>query len=139
MKRRQFITLLGGAAAAWPRAARAQERDQFRHVGVLMATTETDADGQSRWNVFRKRVNELGWIEDRNLRFDIRWAGGNVERFREYAAALALAKPDVILADATPSTAALYARHVPYRSYLYGYPIRLVRVSSRTWHGLMAT
>ena len=103
-----------------------------------MATTETDADGQSRWNVFRKRVNELGWIEDRNLRFDIRWAGGNVERFREYAAALALAKPDVIWLMQLLPPQRYYARHVPYRSYLYGYPIRLVRVSLRTWHGLMA-
>jgi len=130
MRRRQFLTLLGGAAAGWPLAAGAQERDQFRHVGVLMATTETDADGQSRWNVFRKRVNELGWIEDRNLRFDIRWAGGNVERFREYAAALALAKPDVILADATPSTAALLreTRTVP---------IVFVRVSDPAGQGFV--
>jgi putative tryptophan/tyrosine transport system substrate-binding protein len=130
MRRRQFLTLLGGAAAGWPLAAGAQERDQFRHVGVLMATTETDADGQSRWNVFRKRVNELGWIEDRNLRFDIRWAGGNIERFREYAAALALAKPDVILADATPSTAALLheTRTVP---------IVFVRVSDPAGQGFV--
>ena len=76
MRRREFITLAGGAAAGWPLAAHAQQRDQFRHVGVSVASTETDADGQSCWNVFRKRVNELGWVEDRNLRFDIRWAGG---------------------------------------------------------------
>jgi putative ABC transport system substrate-binding protein len=129
MKRREFISLLSGAVA-WPLEASAQQRDQIPHVGVLMATTETDADGQSRWNVFRKRLNELGWIEDRNLRFDIRWAGGDIERFREYAAALAQAKPDVILADATPSTAALLheTRTVP---------IVFVRVSDPAGQGFV--
>ena len=82
MKRREFITLLGGAAAAWPLAARAQQRDGVRRIAVLMDTEETNTDGQARIAAFRQGLQQLGWTEDRNIRLDLRWGGGDVERIR---------------------------------------------------------
>jgi putative tryptophan/tyrosine transport system substrate-binding protein len=86
MKRRQFITLLGGAGASWPLAARAQQRDGVRRIAVLMDTEETNTDGQARIAAFRQGLQQLGWTEDRNIRIDLRWGGGDVERTRAYAA-----------------------------------------------------
>ena len=72
MKRREFITLLGGAAA-WPLAARAQQAEQVRRIGVLIAFTEKDRESKARLAAFRQRLQELGWTEGRNVRIDIRW------------------------------------------------------------------
>ena len=105
MQRREFITLLGGAAAAWPLPARAQQA--VRRIGVLMPYAESDPDGQNRLQPFRTRLRELGWTDGGNVRIDYRWAAGVVDRFRTAAAELVVLKPDVILADATPSVAAL--------------------------------
>jgi putative tryptophan/tyrosine transport system substrate-binding protein len=107
MKRRDFITLFGGVAATWPFAARAQQQDRVRRIGVLMSLAENDEDGQARLASFIARLNELGWSEGRNAHFEVRWAAGNAERYRSYARELAKLAPDVILAQTSSSVAAL--------------------------------
>src|SRR5262245_6918415 len=97
-RRREFIALLGGAVAAWPLAARAQQGERMRRVGVLMNTTAEDAEGQSRLMAFGQALAQLGWTDGRNMRIDIRWGAGNAERFRTYAGELVALAPDVILA-----------------------------------------
>jgi putative ABC transport system substrate-binding protein len=108
MRRRDFIALIGGAAAAWPVAARAQQPNQVRRIAVLMAGDENDpVRGTKGWlSTFTRRLAELGWTDGRNLRMDVRWDGDNVNRLRMYAKELVDLQPDVILAPATPQTAA---------------------------------
>jgi putative ABC transport system substrate-binding protein len=77
MRRRDFITLLGGAAVGWPLAARAQQSERMRRVGVLMSPREDDPETQIRANTLRKGLAELGWIEGRNVHIDFRWSGGD--------------------------------------------------------------
>src|SRR5262245_66630320 len=105
IRRREFITLLGGAAA-WPFAGRAQQGERVRRVGVLSATAET-GEAQLRSAALRNRLNELGWIEGRNIRLDYRWGDGSVGRMQLFAQELVRLNPDVILASTTPATAAL--------------------------------
>src|SRR3984957_18227125 len=107
MRRREFITLLGCATATWPLTARAQQPDRPRRIGVLMAPDESDPDAQSILAAFITNLRQLGWTEGRNLRIDYRWAGGNVDRMRTYAKELVELRPDAILANSTPVTAAL--------------------------------
>jgi putative ABC transport system substrate-binding protein len=107
LRRRDFITLLGGAAAAWPLAARAQQPDRVRRIGILMARAESDPFFQGLVHAFRTRLQELGWTDGVNLRIDYRWTAGVAERFQTAAAELVALKPDAILADATPSVMAL--------------------------------
>jgi putative tryptophan/tyrosine transport system substrate-binding protein len=97
MRRREFISLLGGAAA-WPLAARAQQGERMRLVGVLMALAVDDAEAKARLAAFQQGLQQLGWTEGRNVRFETRWAGGDAERIRTYAAELVALTPDVILA-----------------------------------------
>ena len=97
-RRRQFITLLGGAAAAWPLAARAQEPGRLRLVGVIMPLAADDGEAQARNAAFLQGLQELGWTVGRNVRIEYRWAGGDAERVRRYAAELVALGPDVILA-----------------------------------------
>jgi putative ABC transport system substrate-binding protein len=105
MRRRDFITLIGGAAASWPLAAHAQQAEPMRRVGVLMNVA---ADlGQPRFMAFQQALQPLGWSEGRNARFDIRWAENNAELDRKYAAELVTLAPDAILAAGTPSVTAL--------------------------------
>ena len=112
MKRREFITLLGGAAAAWPRAAGAQER--VRRIGVLMTTSLGDPETQIRAKAFLQGMQELGWTEGRNIRFEVRWDTGTVDGARKVAAELLTLSPDVILASGITSLAALKTtRHIP--------------------------
>src|SRR5262249_17972613 len=99
MKRREFITLLGGAATAWPVAARAQQRERMRGIGALIGSTANDAEGQARIAAVLQGLQELGWTVGRNLRIDIRWTGGNPADTRKYAAELVALAPDVILAS----------------------------------------
>ena len=106
MRRRQFITLLGGAAA-WPLAAQAQQGDRMRRLGMLLALREDDPQGQARVAAFRQALSDLGWSEGRNLNIEWRWTGGDITRVREYAAELVRLAPDVILAQSTPNVAAL--------------------------------
>jgi putative ABC transport system substrate-binding protein len=101
MKRRHFITLLGGAAATWPIAARAQQGERERHVGVLMNYAASQEVGRSYVAAFTDSLRELGWNAGRNLRLDIRWNAGDAELAKIYAAQLIGLMPDVILASST--------------------------------------
>jgi len=107
VNRRDFITLLGGAAAAWPLAARAQQAQQVRRIGVLMGWDESDREAQSNLAAFVQELQQLGWTDGRNMRIDYRWANGDVNRMRIFAKELADLAPDAILAHTTPVTAAL--------------------------------
>ena len=98
MKRREFITLIGGAAA-WPLAARAQQPSATKRVGVLMSLAESDPEGQARLIAFRDGLRQRGWVEGRNLRIDVRWTAGDAERIRASVAELVTLAPDVILAS----------------------------------------
>jgi putative tryptophan/tyrosine transport system substrate-binding protein len=107
MQRREFITLLGGAAVAWPRATRAQQADRIRRVGVLESRTADDPEGKARVAVFAHGLRELGWTDGRNMRIDYRWAAADADRYRTYAAELVALAPDVILASSSASVTAL--------------------------------
>src|SRR5262245_2328266 len=107
MRRRQFITLLGGAAIAWPLAARAQQADRVRRIGLLQGLAESDPEAQARTVAFRQALNVLGWIEGRNIRIDYRFAGGDSSRVQTYAAELVNSGPDLIVAHSSPVAAAL--------------------------------
>ena len=98
MRRRELITLLGGAAVAWPLAARAQQRERMRRIGVLMRLAADDLEGQARIAAFLQGLQEGGWSVGRNVRIDYRWALGDAERSRKYAAELVALAPDAILA-----------------------------------------
>ena len=115
MRRRDFITLLGGVAAAWPIAARAQQADRMRLIGVLMTYAESDPEGQAWVAAFRERLEKLGWAEGRNLRIATRWATPNVEAMQRFAKELVALQPDLILSQSTPTTAALlqHTRTIP--------------------------
>jgi putative ABC transport system substrate-binding protein len=106
VRRRQFITLLSGAAAGWPLAARAQQA-AVKRIAVLMPESETSVDANARITFFETRLKELGRTPGRNIQIDYRWAMGNPGRFRSLATELVNSAPDVLLAAATPSLAAL--------------------------------
>ena len=106
MRRRNFIALLGGAAA-WPLAARAQQAEQMRRIGVLMNTGADEPESQARLAAFMQGLQELGWAAGRNLRIDHRWSPGEIARLRKEAAELVALRPEVILAGVGPTTASL--------------------------------
>jgi len=103
MKRREFITLIGGAAAMWPLAAWAQQSERLRRVGVLMHLAADDPEGQSRAAAFLQGLQEAGWAVGRNVNIDVRWAAGEADRYRRYAMEIVALTPDVILTSAPPS------------------------------------
>ena len=107
MRRRELITLLGGAAIAWPFAARAQQAEHVRRVGVFMAVAAIDPEGQARHTAFMQGLRQLGWSDGHNVRLDIRWGADDRDRLRGYAAELVGLAPDVILAISSPTVAAL--------------------------------
>jgi putative tryptophan/tyrosine transport system substrate-binding protein len=107
MRRREFITLFGVAALAGPRAARAQQADRVRRVGVLMSRAAGDPEEQARFAGFLQGLQKLGWTDGRNVRIDYRWAAADADRSRTYAAELVALAPDVILASGSTSVAAL--------------------------------
>jgi putative tryptophan/tyrosine transport system substrate-binding protein len=88
MKRREFITLLGGAAGAWPLAVRAQQPERIRRIGVLAGFTENGPESQARLAALRQGLQQLGWTEGRNVRIDYRWGGADPDRYRTYVAEL---------------------------------------------------
>src|SRR5262245_18308415 len=103
--RRAFITLLGGAMAAWPLGARAQQSDRMRRIGVLMPTASDDQRYQASLAAFLQGLQQLGWTDGRNVRIDTRWGALNADLMRKYAAELVALEPDVYLAptsDAVP-------------------------------------
>jgi putative ABC transport system substrate-binding protein len=108
MRRRDFMTAVAGSAVAWPLAARAQQGEKVRLIALLLGP-ERDAIGEKRLAAFCDGLAELGWIEGRNVRFAIRWAGGDVERMRAFAAELVSLNPDVIITQSTAAIAAMKA------------------------------
>jgi ABC-type uncharacterized transport system substrate-binding protein len=107
MKRRDFITLLGGAAATWTRTAGAQQPERMRRIGVLMNLALGDPEGEVRSAAFLQALQQLGWSDGRNVRMEYRWAAGDADRFHRYAEELLALAPDVIFAASTPSVQAL--------------------------------
>src|SRR6516225_867469 len=106
MNRREIIAGLG-SAAAWPVAARAQQGDRVRRIGVLMVFNETDPEGKLRYSAFTQALAGLGWTDSRNVRTDLRWAGGDTNRIPALAQELVGLRPDIILSGSTPATIAL--------------------------------
>src|SRR5262245_19765839 len=107
MRRREFITRLCGTAIAWPLVARAQQPERMRRIGVPMSLAADDPEAQARLTAFAQGLRELGWGDDRNVRIDTRWAAGDADRFRRYAAELIALAPDVILASGGTGVGAL--------------------------------
>jgi putative ABC transport system substrate-binding protein len=131
VKRREFITLLGGAAA-WPLAARAQQGEKVRQVGVLTALDASDSQVTAWLTAFEEGLQKLGWGQGRNLRIDYRWAAGDDQRLRTYAAELVGAAPDVLFAAATPALVALNreTRSLPIVFVQVSDPVKLGFVAS---------
>src|SRR5262245_999177 len=138
MRRRQFLSLLGGAAASYPHAARAQQSGT-RRVGVLMSTTADDAEGQARMGAFVQGLRQAGWTVPGNVRIDARWGAGDAERIRQYAAELLALAPDVILASGGAVAGPLLklTRTVPIVFTLTPDPV--ARASSKVWRTQAAT
>jgi putative tryptophan/tyrosine transport system substrate-binding protein len=115
MRRRKFITLLGGMVAAWPLAARAQQPERIRRIGVLMPLRADDPESPARVTAFAQGLQQFGWTDGRNVRIDYRWAAGDADRHRRYAAELVALAPDVVLASGSTSTMSLHqlTRTVP--------------------------
>jgi putative ABC transport system substrate-binding protein len=130
MRRREFVTLIAGAAVAWPLSARAQQGERMRRIAVMVVNAENDPEGQARIAAFREGLQKLGWTEGLNLRIDLRWTAGDADRIRTYAAELFRLKPDVILANSTPVTMAL-------RDKTRGIPIVFTGVSDPIGIGLI--
>jgi putative tryptophan/tyrosine transport system substrate-binding protein len=107
MRRRDFITLLGGTAAAWPLAARAQQPERVRRIGVLTPFAENDREAQTWFEAFVQGMQAVGWADGRNIRIDVRWAGGEVDRLQRFAKELVGLQPDVVFAMTTPSVNAV--------------------------------
>jgi putative tryptophan/tyrosine transport system substrate-binding protein len=132
MQRREFLTLLGVAAAAWPMAARAQQRERMRRIGALMNTASDDPLNPSRITEFAQGLQELGWSAGRNVQIDYRWTGGNADRARTLAAELVALKPDVIVT--------LGASHVTAVQQASGtVPIVFLAVTDPVGGGLVAS
>ena len=107
MRRREFITLVGGAVA-WPLSTRAQQNERVRRIGVLMGTTAEDPEGQARYAAFLQGLQEFGWAVGRNVRIDTRWAAGDPTLYRKFVPELIALAPDIILASGTSSMAPLH-------------------------------
>jgi ABC-type uncharacterized transport system substrate-binding protein len=104
VNRRQFIGGLG--LAAWPVVARGQQNGRMRQVGVLLNFDENDSEAQAHLSTFTQGLADSGWTDGRNIRMDVRWGAGNIDRMRMFAKELVDLQPDVILAEGTPTTAA---------------------------------
>ena len=141
MRRREFITLLGGAATAWPLIVRAQQPDRMRRIGVLMGPAADDPDGQARIAALLQGLQQLGWAVGRNVRVDIRWAAGNADDSRRYAAELVALASDVIVANGSISMAPLLqaTRSVPIVFVVVPDPVGAGNVDSLARPGGNAT
>ena len=107
MRRREFITVLGGVAAGWPLAARAQQDERMRRIGVLIAFAESDHEAQSWVAALREELRKLGWTDGRNIEIDTRWAAAEVDSMKRYAKELVALRPDLMVTSSTPATAAM--------------------------------
>src|SRR5947209_19305441 len=107
MRRREFIALVGGAAAAWPVTARAQQAERMRRLGVLMAVAESDADARKGISILQEGLQKLGCKDGDNIRIDYRWGNGNPDRIQDLAKELVDLQPDVLVGHSTPSAKGL--------------------------------
>src|SRR5215472_2155878 len=130
-RRREFITLLGGAAAAWPLAARAQQHERVRRLGLLMGTAD-DREGQARVTALKQGLQELGWTDGRNIQIETRFGGGDAGRIRAHAAELVALAPDVLVGNATPDIRAL-------RQATSSIPIVMAAVNDPVEQGLVSS
>jgi putative tryptophan/tyrosine transport system substrate-binding protein len=137
MRRREFITFLVGAAAAWPLTARAQPSEPMRRIGILLPYSQGDADGQAVIAAFQRRLQDLGWTEGRNIRFEIRWAGGDPDKARTFAKELIGMTPDVIVPSSNQVTTILQqeTRTIPIVFVLVGDPVGSGYVASMAQPG----
>ena len=131
MKRRDFITFLGGAAA-WPLTAQARQRERMRRIGVLEGTVADDPESLARIGAFLQGLQELGWTDGRNVRIEYRWGSGNAERIRNFAEELVALAPDVILANGTSAMG-------PLLQVTRAVPIVFVNVSDPVSSGFVAS
>src|SRR5712692_3709340 len=140
MRRREFISLIGGAAA-WPLAAHAQQTSGMRRIGVLMPLAAEDTEGQARIAAFLQGLQQLGWSDGRNVRIDYRWTAGDADRIRRYAVELAALAPEVILATGSPTLGPLLqaTRAVPIVFVLVPDPVGAGYVDSLARPGGNAT
>ena len=132
MRRRDFIKVVASSGIAWPLAARAQPVEQSKRIGVLMNVAAEDPEGQPAVAAFQQALQQLGWSDGRNVRFDIRWGENDVDRDRKFAAELVALSPDVILASGTLSVTAL-------QRVTHTLPIVFVRVSDPVGAGVVDT
>jgi len=130
--RREFITLVGAEAASWPLAARAQQPERMRRIGVLMTTVADDPESLARVGAFLQGLQELGWTDGRNVRIEYRWGAGNAERIRKSAVELVASAPDVILANGTSAMG-------PLQQVTRTLPIVFVNVSDPVSSGFVAS
>ena len=137
MQRREFVALVG-AAAAWPLAVSAQQPERVRRIGVLMNLAENQ-QAQTRITALRQALEQFGWTDHRNVQIEIRWAAGDADRYRNFAAELAALAPDVILATGTPAVEALQraTRTAPI-VFLWQLSTQSARAWSRTSRGRAA-
>jgi putative tryptophan/tyrosine transport system substrate-binding protein len=98
-RRRDFITLLGGAAAAWPLVAHAQQPERMRRIGIVMPFAKGDSEGEARIRAFKQELARLGWTDGNNIQFDERWPADNMDLVRSHAASLVASNPDIIVAS----------------------------------------
>jgi ABC-type uncharacterized transport system substrate-binding protein len=131
VKRRAFVTLIG-SAVAWPLAARAQQTERMRRIGVLMNAGSDDPEGQARIVAFVQGLQQSGWSDGRNVRIDIRWGGGDPERIRKYTAELVALAPDAILATSTVVVG-------PLQQATHAVPIVFVQVIDPVGAGIVST
>jgi putative tryptophan/tyrosine transport system substrate-binding protein len=141
MKRRAFISLLGGAAAAWPFAARAQQRERMRRIGVLLPALSDNLDYQGWVGAFQQALAQAGWIIGRNVRIETRWAGAKADDVRRHATELAALAPDVILAHSSTAVRPLLqaTRTIPIVFPIAGDPVGAGLVDSLAHPGGNAT
>ena len=132
MRRREFITLLGGAAATWTSAARAQQPDRMRRIGAMMPFAEGDEEGRQRRNAFESGLEEFGWTNGQNINIEYRWVGSDRGRIRNAAIDLVALKPDVILV----STALILA---PLRQQTNTIPIVFTHITDPVGSGFVAS
>ena len=128
--RREIVVTLGCVAVAWPLAARAQQGEPMRRIGMLMNLSANDSESNDRLAAFLRGLHELGWIEGRNVRIHARWGAGDVDSFRRYAAELVALAPDVILAASTPALG-------PLQSVTRTVPIVFVQVADPVGGGFV--
>jgi putative tryptophan/tyrosine transport system substrate-binding protein len=131
MRRRDFIRVMGGIGA-WPLAARAQQHERMRRIGVLMHLAADDPEGQSRLAAFLQGLQETGWAVGRNITIDVRWAAANVEAMRRFAKEMVALQPDLIFSSSTPATAAMVqaTRTIPVIFVLVADPVGAGYVAS---------